>query len=127
MRVKRPLPATRGARPGEPATLVVSQVGRADARSLIIVARCASGTLALGAVFVLATEAAVSEDQGEVKTRHTRPRALSLSVDEITAYGRTWKTLESGMTAVVSLSGSGGDSVGEGDVLHTASIATTTP
>ena len=83
--------------------------------------------IALGAVFVLATEAAVSEDQGEVKTRHTRPRALSLSVDEITAYGRTWKTLESGMTAVVSLSGSGGDSGGEGDVLHTASIATTTP
>jgi hypothetical protein len=127
MRLKRPLPATRGARPGEPATLVVSQVGRADAGSIIIAARCASGTLALGAVFVLATEAVVSVEQGELTTRHTHPRAVSLSVDEITAYGRTWKTLASGMTAVVSLSGSGGDSVGEGDVLHTVVLPTTTP
>ena len=120
MRVKRPLPATRGARPGEPTTFVIAQVGRADERSLIATGRCAGGALARGAVFVLATEATVTEEGGELVTRHTREREVSLTVDAIDAYGRAWKTLEAGMTAAVTLSGSGAEGLRAGDVLHTA-------
>ncbi len=120
MRMKRPLPPTRGAPRGEPVTFVVAQVGRADERSLIATGRCAGGTLARGVAFVLATEAVVSEEGGALVTRHARERAVSLTVDAIEAYGRPWKTLEAGMTAVVSLSGAGAEAVRAGDVLHTA-------
>lgn len=104
------------AQPVGPVEFLVHRVVRGDEHGLVVEGRVGRGALHLGATLSSAlTRTPTGEDGTAGADEHPRP--LSLRVAEVEAYGRTWKALEAGMTARVTLHGEGGCCVRDHDVL----------
>jgi hypothetical protein len=96
---------------------VVRVVSR-DAQGLVIDGRCYQSELRVGGIFTLLYEVPLVDDGDTLRSEgRVNHQDVTLRVDRIEAYRREIEFINRGMTARLTLSGSGCDLVREGLVL----------